>query len=386
MFVSGADFRAPSEKQLLGLASGLLRAGHAVAISIAGDPATLTDEQGPDLAGLSVWSHGMRRLSPDPAALREAREFEPALVHAYNCRLPVVTAAASYCDTLDVPAYVHFEDDEWSLARRGGPPPVRALRQSLARAHAAVWPFADLRTFEWAVRARGVDAVTPMLAKRVSERLDRDCAAVLPAMRAFAGPDCEPPLPPDLDGRPLVAFTGSVFGVHHRDLVHGLRAVGRVRERRRDVAFVHTGRTARRLPLSRLAREAGLERGAARTLGYLSRSQLQGLLRRASVLVQPGLPTDFNRYRLPAKLHSYLASGTPTVTYAAGPGELVEDRVEVLKTFGEDPDELASRISEALDDDALRRALSAGGPRAAARLFDADRNAARLVEHYRRGL
>jgi glycosyltransferase involved in cell wall biosynthesis len=101
------------------------------------------------------------------------------------------------------------------------------------------------------------------------------------------------------------------------------------------------------------------------------------------VLLQPGAPTEFNRLRLPSKLQAYLASGTPTVTFAVGFGEQLEDRREALKTYTAEPGELADRIVEVLEDEQLRACLAVGGPAAARRLFDPGTNTDKLEAHYR---
>jgi glycosyltransferase involved in cell wall biosynthesis len=162
----------------------------------------------------------------------------------------------------------------------------------------------------------------------------------------------------------------------------GLRALAELHRRGEDVAFVHAGRVARRFDLVRMAADAGVPADAVHVLGDLTPGPLNQLLRSADVLVQPGHPSEFNRLRLPTKLQVYLVSGTPTVTFSIGAGELFEDRVELLKTYGPDPSELADRIAEVLHDEGLRHTLSAGGPRAVARLFDTARNTQRLVDHY----
>lgn len=106
------------------------------------------------------------------------------------------------------------------------------------------------------------------------------------------------------------------------------------------------------------------------------------LLRSVDVLLQPGAPSEFNRLRLPAKLALYLASGTPTVTFATGFGELLADRREALLTRTAGPTELAARIAELLEDAALRDTLARGGPCAARRLFDRERNTRALEAVY----
>jgi glycosyltransferase involved in cell wall biosynthesis len=103
-------------------------------------------------------------------------------------------------------------------------------------------------------------------------------------------------------------------------------------------------------------------------------------------LIASNRPIPFNTLCLPSKLQAYLASGTPVIASAAGAGKLFEDRDEVLMTTTGEPQELADRLCEVLTDDALAAKLAAGGPRAAARLFDPDRNTDSLIEHYRRSL
>jgi glycosyltransferase involved in cell wall biosynthesis len=206
-------------------------------------------------------------------------------------------------------------------------------------------------------------------------------------------PEAQPPqssdpieIPARLASRPLVAYTGAVFGVHEADFRLGLASIGELQRRGHHVAFIHAGRTARRFNITAMAAQAGVDPGSACSLGDLDPARLHALLRRADVLIQPGHPTEFNRLRLPSKLQVYLASGSPTVTFAIGAGELLVDREEVLKTFDGDPSELADRISEALFDEPLRRRLSAGGPRAAERLFNTRRNTDQLIAHYRAAL
>jgi glycosyltransferase involved in cell wall biosynthesis len=107
------------------------------------------------------------------------------------------------------------------------------------------------------------------------------------------------------------------------------------------------------------------------------------MLREASILLSPGIPNDYNRLRLPSKLQAYLASGTPTISFATGFGELLRDRTDVLLTRTADPSELAELMIELLDDGDLRATLQRGGPTAARRLFDPATNVAALIAYYR---
>ncbi|MGI8728234.1 MAG: glycosyltransferase family protein [Solirubrobacterales bacterium] len=130
------------------------------------------------------------------------------------------------------------------------------------------------------------------------------------------------------------------------------------------------------------ADRVGMSPGSAIEVGNLPYERVPPLLRAGKILLQPGHPTKLNRLRLPSKLQSYLASGTPTITFAFGCGELLRDREEVLKTYSPAAEELATRIAELLGDEPLYERLADGGPRAARSLFDPEVNARRIVAHY----
>jgi glycosyltransferase involved in cell wall biosynthesis len=252
------------------------------------------------------------------------------------------------------------------------------------------WYWSNALSRRWVSRrATGLDALTPTLAGQVEHRTGRTCSVVLPAV-----PEPDPSelaeLPAGLLGAegsdPIALFTGTVWPAYVPNLVLGLRAVALVRERGLRLRFVHAGRVHPRLDVERLGREAGLPNGAAVTLGQLPFRLVPALLERGTVLLQPGAPSDFNRFGLPTKLMSYLRSGRPTITFAAGPGELLDDRDEVLKTHTGDPRELADRIYDVLTDRELRERLERGGPAAARRLFDPVRNTDSLIAHSSRAL
>ncbi|MDX6587873.1 MAG: hypothetical protein QOI31_2346 [Solirubrobacterales bacterium] len=181
----------------------------------------------------------------------------------------------------------------------------------------------------------------------------------------------------------MLLYTGDVNFGRVPDVRIGVQATGLLQRRGHRVAFVHAGRNTAKVSLQEMAADAGLEADTLVELGTLPFSRIPPLLRNASILVQPGRPTNFNRFGLPSKLQSYLASGTPCIMFAIGAGELLTDRVEVLKTHTGDPAEFADRAEELLMNNDLRSTLSRNGPKAARRLFDPARNTQRLLDHYR---
>lgn len=397
LLVCGADFRAPTEKVVLGYALGLLEQGHHVLIAMRGDPRTADAElpEGKPPAGLSVLAYGFFGPILRRRDRRAVARFRPDVVHAFNPRFDIVRAIRGFNRaTGGAPVIVHFEDDEWGLASDGGGSLARRIARRGARvlafAYPPAWRLATPGSLRWVSRnAATFEAITPALASHVSSTLGRECHVLLPVHPAVGpgGPAViEPDLPGGLDGRDRVVFTGAVFASHASDFRLLMEAMGELKRRGRDPALLYAGVSAPRFDLRDWARQAGLDESDFVQLGYLDAAQLQGLLRAATVLAQPGAASEFNRLRLPSKLQAYLASGTPTVTFACGAGELFEDRREVLKTYGDTPAELADRIEELLADPALREELRRNGPRAADRLFDRSRNCEVLIDIYRGAL
>lgn len=395
LFVCQNDFAAPTEKQVVGFAQQLVARGHEVAISLGGDIATAQQEGVEEVPGLTLHQHHLVGRRVSEGDLCAARAFAPTLIHALNSRTAVVAATEGIAEATNAPVFVHFEDDEWR-AHAGLPndSPYHRLgrhaRRAGSRFRPAAWDQSTRASLNWVRRrARALDALTPALASEVAHQLERDCAVVppvMPRLRPKRSPGTAFNLPVDIGDVPIALFTGTVWPVYLEDVLLGMRAVAEVRSRGVPLVFAHAGRVHPRLDLSALARSAGLGSDATVFLGYLPFHAVPPLLERASVLLQPGPPSRFNRLRLPSKLQAYLESGTPTVTFAVGTGELLADRREVLKTYTDAPVELADRLVELITDRGLRLTLSRHGPIAANRLFDPHRNTDALLNYYRAGL
>jgi glycosyltransferase involved in cell wall biosynthesis len=395
LFVCQNDFGAPSEKQVLAFARELVRQGHAVLISFAGEPESIEREGADGMPGLEAHCHAFVRGRLRPGDVEVARRFAPTLVHVWNSRVPTVAAARALCRATGAPLFVHFEDDEWRVpAHPPGELWLRRVahigRRVLSRLDPSLWWHSTGFSRRYVARhAAGFDALTPTLAREVERRLGRECAVVLPVtLEPSSGGFAEPaPSPPELSGaRPVLLITGTIWPVYLPDFMLGFRAIAELQRRGRELRLVHAGRILPRFDPRALVSEAGMALDSATFLGYLPYDRMPALLRGADVLLQPGPPSEFNRLRLPSKLQAYLESGTPTITFGVGFGELLEDRVEVLKTYTADPGELADRIIELLDDGSLRATLADHGPLAARRLFDPVANSDALLEVYRRGL
>ncbi|MDQ3571567.1 MAG: glycosyltransferase [Actinomycetota bacterium] len=392
LFVCGSDFRAPSEKQVLWFAQALCARGHAVMISLHGDERSAEEEGASQVQGLEIHWHGYRGYHARRSDVAAVRSFGPDIIHAWYSRPPVCAPAESYARATGAPVLVHWEDDEWGqlaglTPRSPGGRARHLARKALHRLQPGLWNLSTRRSLDWAVRQSSFDALTPEIAREVSERTGLECRVLLPAASPLAWvanpATASDLLPAELRGRDILLYTGDINFGRAASVRLALDATAKIQRRGHRASFVHAGRNTDQFDLAANATDAGMDMGTAVTLGNLPYPRIPGLLREAAVLLQPGGPTSFNRFGLPSKLQSYLASGTPCVMFAVGAGELLTDRVEVLKTYTGESAELADRIDELLNDDQLRGKLSRNGPLAARRLFDPDRNTDALLEHYR---
>jgi glycosyltransferase involved in cell wall biosynthesis len=388
-FLCQNDFGAPTEKQALGYAEQLLERGHDVLILIGRDPSTIHSEGADQVPRLQLRHYRFAGPRLRRADVEAVREFAPTLIHAFNPRVLTVSAAAQLRRATGAPVFVHFEDDEWNPPPQGFPgerlylPYTRWARRHMWPLKPSLWWQATPWSLRWVQRnGHAFDALTPVLAAEVRKRLGRECAVVLPITpRQITSSNSDrPAVLPQLDGT-VVALTGTVLPVYLPDLVQGLQAIAEVQRRGHAVSFLHAGDTFGFDPQV-LAARAGIRPGTAHFLGYRPFREMAELLACADILIQPGPPSEFNRLRLPSKMQAYLESGTPTITFGVGFGELLEDGADVLKTHTADPGELADRIVSVIQDPALAARLAEGGRAAAARLFDPTANTDALEQHY----
>lgn len=394
LLVCLADFSAPGARQTLRLAEALRRHGHDCLVLIEGDPDTVRFAGERDPA-VRIDRFGFVGPLVDRRTRSLVAGFGPDVVHCYEPRSAPLSASLQLSRGTGTALCVRFADDDESLAQEAGGQGLRGRigRPAMLAAGTLfprLWPYKHPLFYRRMLRrADAYDAIVPTLAAAVAERYGVECDPILPAI-----PLAEPPAPRagtrerlGLPAEaPLVLYTGSVFRAQYPDLELLLRAFARLSDMRPDAHLVHTGRIAPRYDHAELRRLAGAG-DRVHLVGFLEDyGDVEGLLAEASALVQPGAPTDFNRLRLPAKVHDYLLSGRPTVTFAAGFGELLEDRRDAVLTQGGEPGELAEAIDWVLADSERAAELGRSGRRRALELFDAETIARKTTALYERAL
>jgi glycosyltransferase involved in cell wall biosynthesis len=394
LLVCLADFRAPGARQTLRLADALTAAGEQCMVLIEGDPDTLrfAGEGGSEV---EVHSYGFSGPIVDRRTRSLVEAFGPDLVHCYEPRTAPLSASLQLARRESAALCVRFADDDEALAKEAGGSGLRGRlgRPAMLAAGTVfprLWPYKHPLLYRrMLARANGFDAIVPTLAQAVSERYGVECESILPAIpreeppRRVAGLRQRLGLP---EAGPLILYTGSVYRAQYPDLDVLLRAFAEIARSNGDAHLVHTGRIAPRYGLDRLRAIAG-DAGRTHFLGFLEDpGDLRALLAEAAVLVQPGAPTDFNRLRLPAKVHDYLLAGRPTVTFGVGFGELLRDREDAILTKTGEPGELAAAIEWALADSDRAETIGRRGRTRALELFDPEAVASQTIAYYRRAL
>jgi len=395
LLVCLADFQAPGARQTLRLAEALTDAGHRCMVLIEGNPETLrfaTDGGSP----VEVHDYGFSGPLVDRRTRSLVERFGPDLVHCYEPRTAPLSASLQLSRRAGAALCVRFADDDESLAKEAGGSGLKGRLGRPAMLAAGtlfpkLWPYKHPLLYRRMVaRAAGFDAIVPTLAEAVSERYGIECESILPAI-----PHQDPPRPqaglrarlglPEVGS--LVLYTGSVYRAQFPDLEVLLRAFARIAEADPGAHLVHTGRIAPRYDLDQLRAMTGVGAERVHFLGFLEQpSDLQSLMAEAAALVQPGSPTDFNRLRLPAKVHDYLLTGRPTVTFGVGFGELLHDREDAVLTQTGEPEELAAAVEWVLADRGRADEIGRRGRARALELFDPQTIAEQTLEYYRRAL
>ncbi|MEM8954792.1 MAG: glycosyltransferase [Verrucomicrobiota bacterium] len=169
-------------------------------------------------------------------------------------------------------------------------------------------------------------------------------------------------------GEVVVVYTGNDHFANTDDIKLMYRALHRLRERGMALRLLRTGHTQEGVyeDLEFDRREFSAE------LGFIPRDEMVNLLGYADIFIQPGIPDDFNRFRLPAKLPEYLMSGKPVILPETNLGAELADGVEALLTREGEVDEIVGHVETLMADDALRERIGKAARSFAERRFSPD--------------
>ena len=321
-------------------------------------------------------------LAPDELRARRGR-FD--LIHAWTPRELVRRLAERAGAGAGTPLVIHLEDNE----------------ELLLAAHAGM-PYEQIARLpeRWQSRLNGDGAVHPARYPRFM-RSAAATTVITTALARFApgewellrpGVDHErfSPEGPKVDRAELgigddefvIVYPGNLHTPNEHDMFSLYLAAGLLRRRGQPVRLVRLGSDFTEGPDVSFAalRDGVIE------LPSKPWTEVPAYLRIADALVQPGPPSDFNRYRLPAKVPEFLAMGKPVLLPECNVGEELTDGVEALLLRVGNATEIVERLEPLIADPELRRAIGARGREFARRAFDWRASSLGLADLYRRAL
>jgi glycosyltransferase involved in cell wall biosynthesis len=238
------------------------------------------------------------------------------------------------------------------------------LAQEAARYRGLDDPLAEQRERETLSGADRIHVVSPALLRYV-----RSVAPDVPAAWVPNGADvsrfraARPLAMPSLAGRIVVGFVGSMKPWH--GVMQLLEAFARVRSHSPQAVLLLVGAGPERADILHRAGRADL-RGHVFCTGHVAHAAVPSLLGRFDIALAPYLPIE-DFYFHPLKVVEYLAAGKPVIYPDQGDLRTLVGRGGLSYLPGS-ASQLADRLVQLLDDEALREELASAAAARGARL------------------
>lgn len=377
LFILHGSFASNSALHVAALANELAAAGHACAVAVPHDVATLAHHDRPAFRGLTFAEAERGVTFPNGRG--------PDVIHAWTTRENVRQLTEKLRARHGSRVLVHLEDNEQQL-----------LAISLSRDFAALDRLGDAeldrlvppdlshphRSRVFLAAADGVTVITERLREFVPA--GKPCLTLWPAADArhfFSRPR------PDAFRRVLDLAVGETVLFYHGN-VHAANAA---EMRELYTALVELNATGSPVTLIRTGvdRVAFPEKLAAAAAPFvlhlgqiLHHRHLPALMALADIFVQPGVPDAFNDYRFPSKLPEFFALGRPVVLPRTNLGTVVRHGTDAYVLDRADAAGIAAAVRALRADPALAARLGRGATAFAAQNFSWRRSAAALAKFH----
>ena len=377
LFVLHGSFASNSALHVAALANELAAAGHACAVAVPHDLATLAHHDQPRFRGLT--------FAEAEQGVRFGNGRGPDVIHAWTTREHVRRLTEGLRARHGSRVLVHLEDNEQQL-----------LALTLGRDFAALDRLTDAE-LDWLVppelsqphRARAflaaADGVT-VITERLREFVPtgKPCLTLWPAADArYFYPR---PRPDDfrrvLDLAPdetVLFYHGNVHAANAAEIRELYAAVIELNRSGHPVTLIRTG-------LDRVEFPADLAKAVAPfvlNLGQVMHHRhLPALMALADIFVQPGESDAFNDYRFPSKLPEFFALGRPVVLPHTNLGTQVRHGVDAYVVDRANAAGIAAAVRDLRTDRALAEKLGRGAVAFAATHFSWRRSAEALANFH----
>ena len=338
---------------------------------------------GPDFVYVNGFRSRTHRIALESVALTGARlamqsEDDDIQVHLHRRNKQAADQLGSLdrpiLTTAEIAAFLKNHDWIHSLNVLLDPahdrwvePLMRILCYRMACVHTAIWrPYAERLAREYAVPTL---VVPPVASPADFERIPMTAQERATTLGRYR-----------IDPAATVIFIGGALYSYSDEFAVFLTALklAAMAPATNFALVVTSGRSS--LPLSRMAAEILGNYVPFTDIGDAADTIYAEMLKACDIVCSPGLPDDFNRYRLPSRLVKAMAMAKPILTCRCGFGESLEHGYNAFLMDGEDPAGWATTI--ALTSDAILRCeLGKRGQDFARKHFDATHVATALKMH-----
>ncbi|MBP6506159.1 MAG: hypothetical protein KA257_01230 [Opitutaceae bacterium] len=376
LFILPGSFAANHALHVAALANELAHAGHACAVAVARDKATLCQL---DRAAFHGLTYAEAEQNPGFANQRG-----PDIVHAWTPRENVRQLAARLRARHGARVVLHLEDNEQQiLAMSLGKSTAELAQLSDAALERLVPP--DLshprRSQEFLAQCDGVTVIMDRLREFVPAR--QPCLTLPPA--ADARWFYSRPLPTAFRAalhlpvdRIVLFYHGNVHAANAAEMRELYLAVLALNQSGVPVTLIRAGLDHADF----LGDLAPVVAPFVLSLGLIRHHHLPPLMALADIFVQPGVPDAFNDYRFPSKLPEFFALGRPVILPRTNLGTTLRHGTDAYVLDRADAAGIAGAVRALHADPVLAEKLGRGAAAYAAAHFSWARSAAALASFY----
>lgn len=188
----------------------------------------------------------------------------------------------------------------------------------------------------------------------------------------------------NIDDKFVFLHTGTVYGHWTEGYDKFLNALALAKKYIPNLVLVSTGRPVGNADaLYKIIEKYGLN-DTFINKGYVKNfSDIPLYLAMSDVLFEPQCLYNYDEYRLPSKLHNYMAVGKPIMTFSNGfARELSDDEVVKIDFQNESAEDICNKIVYLYKNPDFRNSLGINARRKAEELFNMDKQTEKLLEFY----
>lgn len=374
-------------KHIVYIANTLIRKGHKVLLVSHKEDGDPHDTSGEILFEYTTTKLVINKL--DHNFKKEIMAFKPNIVHTF-CNQYVSYIGVLIKQATGAKLIIHYEDNHEAIFfnKIGFFKAIKLLLSGVF--FFDIWPGYNL-LLERRIRkyVDGYDVLTSSLERMLKEKYIKK-----PVVKIYPPVDLDF-INPDIDGTKLrkelkledsflLVHTGTVYCHWMNGYDKFFNSIAIVRKDIPHIKLVFTGRkVGNQNALFDLINRYNLN-DIYFDLGYIkNHSEIPFYLAMSDILFEPQSLHIFDEYRLPSKLHNYMASGKPIITFNNGfARELSDNEVIKINFNNESAEDICQKIINLYYNPDLRKSLGHNARKKAVQLFDIDKNTDRLIDFY----